>query len=74
MAEGEASRGVKARNLCPNENCRFEFNKENALFCVLCGIMLDLECSRCKDNPPYARFCQSCGKDISKGKSEDVDL
>ena len=74
MAEEAKHRGVKARTLCPNENCKFEFNHEDALFCVLCGIMLELECTRCNDNPPYARFCQFCGKDVGKGKSEDVNL
>ncbi|MHC5038002.1 MAG: hypothetical protein ACYTHM_11865 [Planctomycetota bacterium] len=74
MAKRESGRALKAKPVCPNENCQFEFNKEDGLFCVLCGIMLDLDCSRCSDNPPYARFCMYCGKDIGKGKPEEGSL
>ena len=73
MAKKESG-DVKAKAVCPNENCRFEHNKEDALFCILCGIMLDLDCSRCGENPPYARFCMYCGKDIGKDAAEDVNL
>ena len=65
---------VKAKAVCPNDNCHFEHNKEDALFCVLCGIMLDLDCSRCGDNPPYSRFCMFCGKETGKAGSDDVNL
>lgn len=74
MAKSEAPRHIKAKPVCPNENCRFEFNRSDGLFCVLCGIMLDLECGHCADNPPYSRFCMYCGKDIGKDKPEDVNL
>ncbi|MHC4599883.1 MAG: hypothetical protein ACYS47_12845 [Planctomycetota bacterium] len=74
MADKKSSQAIKAKSTCPNENCRFEHNGEDSLFCVLCGIMLDLECSRCSDNPPYARFCMFCGKEASKSTSDDVNL
>jgi hypothetical protein len=74
MAKKEEPRLIKANTICPNENCRFEHNREDALFCALCGIMLDLECAYCLDNPPYSRFCMYCGKDIGKDKADDVNL
>ena len=48
--------------------------KISFLFCILCGIMLELQCSRCNDNPQYARYCQYCGSDLHKSKSEDINL
>ncbi len=66
--------GVKASTTCPNDNCRFDYNSEDSLFCILCGIMLELKCSRCKDNPKYAKYCQYCGADLHKSKSEDINL
>ncbi|MHC4780288.1 MAG: hypothetical protein ACYTFG_17095 [Planctomycetota bacterium] len=65
---------VKAKSVCPNENCKFEHNSEDSLFCVLCGIMLDLECGGCGNNPPYARFCMYCGKETAKDSTDDVNL
>jgi len=66
--------GVKANTTCPNDNCKFDFNAEDSLFCILCGIMLELKCNRCKDNPQYARYCQSCGSDLQKSGTEDINL
>jgi hypothetical protein len=66
--------GVKANTVCPNDNCRFDYNQEDSLFCILCGIMLELNCSRCGDNPQYGKYCQFCGSDLHKAKSEDIDI
>jgi hypothetical protein len=44
---------------CPE--CQFA-NREGAMFCIECGVKLEINCSKCSHlNPPASKFCEACG-------------
>jgi len=52
---------------CPE--CQFE-NPDEAKFCLMCGIKLELICPGCsKSNPPGSIFCMECGYNLADSTS-----
>ena len=49
---------------CPQ--CQFE-NREDAKFCLECGMKLEIDCPQCgKAFPISAKFCDECGQNLVK--------
>ena len=48
---------------CPR--CLYEKHREEAAFCIMCGLNLYNSCEEGHRNPPDARFCFRCGKPTS---------